>query len=35
VHLLSVFSLRNRAFIALLTVVVAVFGGVALTSLRS
>jgi len=34
VHLLSVFSLRNRALIALVTVVVAVFGGIALTSLK-
>jgi HAE1 family hydrophobic/amphiphilic exporter-1 len=34
VHLLSVFSLRNRALIALVTIVVAVFGGVALTSLK-
>ena len=33
-HLLSVFSLRNRALIALVTIVVAVFGGVALTSLK-
>jgi len=31
VHLLSVFSLRNRALIALITVVVAVFGGISLT----
>ena len=30
-HLLSVFSLRNRALIALITVVVAVFGGISLT----
>jgi hydrophobic/amphiphilic exporter-1 (mainly G- bacteria), HAE1 family len=34
VHLLSVFSLRNRALIALVTIVVGVFGGIALTSLR-
>jgi len=34
VHFLSVFSLRNRALIALVTVVVAVFGGIALTSLK-
>jgi HAE1 family hydrophobic/amphiphilic exporter-1 len=34
VHLLSVFSLRNRALIALLTIVVGVFGGIALTSLK-
>ncbi|WP_411699584.1 efflux RND transporter permease subunit [Conyzicola sp.] len=33
-HLLSVFSLRNRALIALVTVVVGIFGGVALTSLK-
>ena len=33
-HLLSVFSLRNRALIALLTIVVAIFGGIALTSLK-
>ena len=33
-HFLSVFSLRNRALIALVTVVVAIFGGVALTSLK-
>jgi HAE1 family hydrophobic/amphiphilic exporter-1 len=31
VHLLSVFSLRNRALIALITIVVAVFGGISLT----
>ncbi|HEY4224353.1 MAG TPA: efflux RND transporter permease subunit [Pseudolysinimonas sp.] len=30
-HLLSVFSLRNRALIALITIVVAVFGGISLT----
>jgi HAE1 family hydrophobic/amphiphilic exporter-1 len=34
VHLLSVFSLRNRALIALVTIVVGVFGGLALTSLK-
>jgi HAE1 family hydrophobic/amphiphilic exporter-1 len=34
VHLLSVFSLRNRALIALVTIVVAVFGGIALSSLK-
>jgi len=34
VHLLSIFSLRNRALIALVTVVAAIFGGVALTSLK-
>lgn len=33
-HLLSVFSLRNRAFIALLTIVIGIFGGIALTSLK-
>ncbi len=33
-HLLSVFSLRNRALIALITIVVAVFGGVALASFK-
>ncbi|WIB68031.1 efflux RND transporter permease subunit [Curtobacterium sp. MCBD17_035] len=33
-HLLSVLSLRNRALIALVTIVVAIFGGVALTSLK-
>ncbi|BDZ48078.1 hypothetical protein GCM10025867_03190 [Frondihabitans sucicola] len=33
-HLLSVFSLRNRALIALITIVVAIFGGYALTSLK-
>lgn len=34
VHLLSVFSLRNRALIALVTIVIGIFGGVALTSLK-
>jgi len=34
VHLLSVFSLRNRALIALVTIVAGIFGGVALTSLK-
>jgi hydrophobic/amphiphilic exporter-1 (mainly G- bacteria), HAE1 family len=34
VHLLSVFSLRNRALIALVTIVIAVFGGIALSSLK-
>jgi len=34
VHLLSVFSLRNRALIALITIVVGIFGGVALVSLK-
>ncbi|WP_193509363.1 efflux RND transporter permease subunit [Cryobacterium sp. BB736] len=33
-HLLAVFSLRNRALIALVTVVAAVFGGLAMTSLK-
>ena len=33
-HFLSVFSLRNRALIALVTIVVGIFGGVALTTLR-
>ncbi len=33
-HLLSIFSLRNRALIALVTIVVGVFGGLALTSLK-
>ncbi|WP_341953099.1 efflux RND transporter permease subunit [Salinibacterium sp. TMP30] len=33
-HLLSVFSLRNRALIALITIVIGIFGGVALTSLK-
>ncbi len=33
-HLLSVFSLRNRALIALITIVVGVFGAIALTSLK-
>lgn len=33
-HLLSVFSLRNRALIALVTIVVTVFGGIALSSLK-
>ncbi|CAN5138256.1 efflux RND transporter permease subunit [soil metagenome] len=33
-HLLSVFSLRNRALIALVTIVIAVFGGIALSSLK-
>jgi hydrophobic/amphiphilic exporter-1 (mainly G- bacteria), HAE1 family len=34
VHLFSVFSLRNRALIALITIVAALFGGVALTNLK-
>ncbi|MFN4003019.1 efflux RND transporter permease subunit [Microcella sp.] len=33
-HLLSVFSLRNRALIALVTIVVGLFGGLALTTLK-
>lgn len=33
-YLLSVFSLRNRALIALLTIVVALFGGYALSALK-
>ena len=33
-HLFSVFSLRNRALIALVTIVVGLFGGIALTSLK-
>ena len=33
-HFLSLFSLRNRALIALVTIVVGIFGGVALTSLK-
>ena len=33
-HLLSVFSLRNRALIALVTIVVGIFGGIALTTLK-
>ena len=33
-HLLSVFSLRNRALIALVTIVIAVFGGISLTMLK-
>ncbi len=33
-HLLSVFSLRNRALIALITIVVGIFGGIAITSLK-
>jgi HAE1 family hydrophobic/amphiphilic exporter-1 len=34
VHLLSVFSLRNRALVALVTIVVAIFGGISLSSLK-
>lgn len=33
-HLLSVFSLRNRALIALLTIVIGIFGMIGLTSLK-
>ncbi|GGF29695.1 efflux RND transporter permease subunit [Subtercola lobariae] len=33
-HLLAVFSMKNRALIALVTIVVAVFGALALTSLK-
>lgn len=33
-HLLSVFSLRNRALIALVTIVVGVFGGISLSTLK-
>ena len=33
-HLLSVFSLRNRSLIALVTIVIGIFGGVALTNLK-
>ncbi|BDZ45229.1 efflux RND transporter permease subunit [Naasia aerilata] len=33
-HLLAVASLKNRALIALVTIVAAVFGGIALTSLK-
>ena len=33
-HLFSVFSLRNRSLIALITVVAAIFGGIALTSFK-
>src|SRR5690606_9633613 len=34
VHLFAVFSLRNRALIALVTVVAAVFGGIAMVNLK-
>jgi HAE1 family hydrophobic/amphiphilic exporter-1 len=34
VHFLAVLSMKNRALIALVTVVVAIFGGLALTSLK-
>ena len=33
-HLFSVFSLRNRALIALVTIVIGIFGGLALTSFK-
>ncbi len=33
-HYLAVLSMRNRALIALVTIVAAIFGGVALTSLK-
>ncbi|MHC5797870.1 efflux RND transporter permease subunit [Lacisediminihabitans sp. FW035] len=33
-HLFSVFSLRNRALIALITIVIGIFGGIALTSFK-
>ncbi len=33
-HLLALFSLRNRALIALVTIVIGVFGGIALTTLK-
>ena len=33
-HLFSVFSLRNRALIALITIVIGIFGGLALTSFK-
>ena len=33
-HFLAVLSMRNRALIALVTVVIAIFGGLALTSLK-
>jgi len=34
VHLLSLFSLRNRALIALVTIVIGLFGGIAITQLK-
>jgi HAE1 family hydrophobic/amphiphilic exporter-1 len=34
VHFLAVLSMRNRALIALVTVVIAIFGGLSLTSLK-
>ena len=33
-HLLAALSMKNRALIALVTVVVAIFGGIALTNLK-
>ena len=33
-HLLSIFSLRNRALIALVTIVVGIFGGIAVATLK-
>ena len=33
-HLLSLFSLRNRALIALVTIVIGLFGGIAITQLK-
>ena len=33
-HLFSVFSLRNRALIALVTIVIGIFGGISLTTLK-
>ena len=33
-HRLAVFSLRNRALIALVTIVIAIFGGISLTQLK-
>lgn len=33
-HLFSVFSLRNRALIALITIVIGIFGGIALSSFK-
>ena len=33
-HLLAALSMKNRALIALITVVVAIFGGIALSNLK-
>ena len=33
-YLLAALSMKNRALIALVTIVVAIFGGIALTSLK-